>query len=68
VSGNRGVYRWELRETQDPCQAHLRHCSQPQPGSVRQSVRLEGAYVVTKFGSEDKYLLCADGQVHISTY
>jgi hypothetical protein len=26
------------------------------------------ADMVTKFGSEDKYLLCADGQVHISKY
>jgi hypothetical protein len=24
--------------------------------------------MVNKFGSEDKHLLCADGQVHTSTY
>jgi hypothetical protein len=24
--------------------------------------------MVNRFGAEDKYLLCADGQVHISTY
>jgi hypothetical protein len=26
------------------------------------------ADMINKFGSEDKYLLCADGQVHTSTY
>jgi hypothetical protein len=24
--------------------------------------------MIIKFGSEDKYLLCADGQVHTNTY
>ncbi len=44
TTGNSGVYRWKLCETQDPCQAYLRHCLQPKLGSVRQSVRLEGAW------------------------
>ena len=38
------VYRRELCEAQDPCQAHLCDCSQSKLGGVRQGLRMESAW------------------------